>query len=171
MTRPSDIPAWAWEKAVECYYGVTLAEFDRLAHLIGPHDDLERIARALMEAGPVWNDDMEAAPRDGTEIDIWACGRRFADARYLEPNDIIDWPRWVAGDGTVIFVADASHWRPKPLPPSDLIKSERTIDGAKVGVVFPEPNETSSVVSHNNANLEDKSGWLSPDEAKETGNV
>lgn len=37
---------------------------------------------------------IETAPMDGTKVDLWARGRRWADARFLLAGEIIDWPRW-----------------------------------------------------------------------------
>lgn len=67
---------------------------------------------------------IESAPKDGTVIDVWGHGRRFANVRWthwLEP----EWQIWeiehtYAADGSAHWDhphITPTHWMPQPPPP------------------------------------------------------
>lgn len=167
MTRPADVPEWAWEKALLVYAGgEEYVEFLRQQIVQAPIGSatttVERIARALMKAGPGWQP-IETAPKNGAEIlgcsagnydceVVWfgACdtlGLSDAEGEAIDEETYWFESWWASSiDGATRLEGDVAptHWRPKPLPPSEFIKAERTIDGAQVGVVFPKPKETGN---------------------------
>jgi hypothetical protein len=78
------------------------------------------IAAALLEAAGEWNADMDAAPRDGTVIMVWAdlIGGPFALTVKYGPkydDDPFPW-RTLLGDSAVNR-ACVTHWRHLPAPP------------------------------------------------------
>lgn len=64
------------------------------------------------------------APKDGTEVDLWADGERKADSFWGVPSfSKLDPPTWVQdrpdlGHPVPIY-DEPTHWRPKPPPPTD----------------------------------------------------
>ena len=72
---------------------------------------------------PEWNDDMDAAPRDGTEIDILLNGKsRVPDVhwswKYSDGFQDKDWVE--VGTGNPVLFDDMNkitHWMPLPKPP------------------------------------------------------
>lgn len=93
--------------------------------------DHQDLVRALLRSSEAVSRDgwqtMETAPRDGTRVDLWAQGRRWANSRYLKAGEIIDWDRWQVYDQdsrTVMLPVNPSHydapkyWRPLPAAPT-----------------------------------------------------
>ena len=77
---------------------------------------------------------IETAPRDGTVIDLWVGGARFADCRWGKPDHCCgeagqycdsEWhgqpEGWVVTDWNEVLCVDddPTHWMPLPAPPED----------------------------------------------------
>ena len=62
---------------------------------------------------------IETAPRDGTNIDLWALGERVADCTWNSHRK--RWEHWWQGDfdgmGMVCVDGHATHWMPIPDAP------------------------------------------------------
>ena len=67
--------------------------------------------------------DIDSAPRDGTEVDLWFApnapdggaidnGCRVPDCRYRNDES------WIDDSGNILEVAYITHWRHKPPPPT-----------------------------------------------------
>lgn len=117
---------------------LTARELDEMASVgVGWCDEatFERLlsmARALLDGGE-WQG-IESAPRDGTYVDLWIDGRRWADCYWGFPEHCCgeagqycdsDWhslgPGWV--ESTFNLPIDAveqepTHWRHLPVPPT-----------------------------------------------------
>src|SRR3546814_16271801 len=62
---------------------------------------LQSLPRTAPSDGAGWNPNMDEAPRDGTEIDVWIGGEfpgRLTDVSWREPTDS-EW--WVHGGDTI----------------------------------------------------------------------
>lgn len=73
---------------------------------------------------------IEAAPMDGTEIDVWSDGRRYPDAAWTRPDGApADYEAWCFLDAEVYgcdvswpiteIKPEPTHWMHKPAPPSN----------------------------------------------------
>ena len=68
---------------------------------------------------------IETAPRDGTKIDVWADGRRIADASWGDYDDWVVTPsgrqgwRYHHDEHATYYSIDPppTHWMPLPEPP------------------------------------------------------
>jgi len=65
--------------------------------------------------------DIKTAPRDGTRIDIWANGRRRADAYWGKRRSWTGSEEccWHPYDGMNENPPEPTHWMPLPPPPLD----------------------------------------------------
>lgn len=74
---------------------------------------------------------IDTAPKDGTVVDVWSDGQRYADARFdvpgdpdCEPDGSVA-PTWVHLDWHTTYdvweyfeiVPQPTHWMPLPEPP------------------------------------------------------
>lgn len=61
--------------------------------------------------------DIETAPKDGDEIDLWGGGRRWTDCHW----HLGEWLRWdsysVDAEPTWQRIHAPTHWMPLPEPP------------------------------------------------------
>jgi hypothetical protein len=81
---------------------------------------------------------IETAPRDGTEIDLWASGRRWADCHW----HLGEWLRWqsdsVDEEPTHKRIAFPTHWMPlPPAPGGDAGEAELSISRFTVADLRP----------------------------------
>src|SRR3546814_1753752 len=70
---------------------------------------LQSLPRTAPSDGEGWNPNMDEAPRDGTEIDVWIGGEfpgRLTDVSWREPTDS-EW--WVHGGDTIGTLDAAWH--------------------------------------------------------------
>lgn len=61
----------------------------------------------------VWRDITKERPPHGVNVDVWARGRRIADAYYVVNEG--EEPFWCDDEG--YNVRDVTHWMPLPAPP------------------------------------------------------
>jgi len=84
---------------------------------------LRRILTALRTPSQGWQP-IETAPKDGSEIDLWANGRRRANCRWGvfrwhngKPQDEPCWGPYMMGEEGPL---QPTHWQPLPTPPEKL---------------------------------------------------
>lgn len=74
----------------------------------------EQRSKSMNEWQPI-----ETAPKDGTEIDLWAGGFRFPDSKYYKDA----WRYWGPDDYDsqewVKIIHPVTHWMPLPKPPTE----------------------------------------------------
>lgn len=68
--------------------------------------------------------DIETAPKDGTDIDVYGDYYRHTDCRWMENGGDPGWYkviRYHEYTGFPIWekIQDVTHWMPLPLPPKD----------------------------------------------------
>ncbi len=65
---------------------------------------------------------IETAPKDGTQIDIWCAGFRYADAYWGRVEK-----QWLTEDGVTIkdiYGLEPKFWMPLPADPPGLTKDD-----------------------------------------------
>ena len=71
--------------------------------------------------GEVWRSDMENAPRDGSEVDLWAFWperaeyRRTPDAVWA--SDVGEWMLGQYSESQFVHRPQVTHWMPRPAAP------------------------------------------------------
>lgn len=86
---------------------------------VKPKSDALCAAVLARMAGPQWQT-METAPKDGTQIDLWARGERLANARWNAKAKCWEW-YWIDdfdGMGWVRVDIPPTHWMPLPACPN-----------------------------------------------------
>ena len=93
------------------------------------HESLD-LAQAALAAHDAWLEargwmvvqgwqPIESALRDGSKCDVWANGKRYADAIWADWLDCFAW--WDAtaewNEGAFVRLTSATHWMPLPASP------------------------------------------------------
>jgi len=86
-------------------------------------EEARALAALLRESVEGWNLDMGAAPRDGTEIDLWAhfpehnVKRRVPGAKWMAEHD--DWQIGAFRAKQLLYPPEILAWRSLPAPPAE----------------------------------------------------